>query len=78
MSEQVPEGFPLDPDEVSRILAGMSQMPDNAPDTMAVAIETMSGVQARWYHGWIKAGIPEPLAAGAFVKMIEVMFGKTL
>ena len=72
MSEQ-PEGFPVPPEEVQRILAEMAQ-PGNTPDFMSAAIEAITILHARWYTGWIAAGVPEPRAAEWAGIMIAAQF----
>lgn len=73
MSEPVPEGFPLDPAAMQRILDEMAAAGD-APDFMTTAIEAVAAMHARWYHGWIKAGIPEQRAAELLAIMVSTLF----
>lgn len=62
------------PDDMQRILEEMAAQPGNAPDFMTTAIEAMAGVHARWYRGWINAGVPEPRAAEWAGIMIAALF----
>jgi len=73
LSEPPPEDTPLDPETISRLLEEMATQPDNAPDFMTSAIEAMAGVHARWYRGWIAAGVPEPRAAEWTGILVESM-----
>lgn len=62
MSEPAPEGFGLGPEEFQRMEEAFRQT-GGMPDFMGTAIETIAGVDARWYFAWQKAGVPECRAA---------------
>ncbi len=73
MSDQPEPGIPLSPDELAR-LTDMMRDTANFPEFTSTAIETVTGLQAEWYRGWIAAGVPEQRAAEWTEAMIVAQF----
>ena len=73
MSEPSPEpGPPLGPEELRRLEEMVRG--GNMPDMLGTAIETITGVHARWYFSWQAAGVPEHRAAEWAEIMIMAQF----